>query len=48
MVNKPTIEVSQGKANISLGETQGNAFVFQLFGKLLQLFCGKILLNGKN
>lgn len=44
MGTKLTIKVTQGKANISLSETQGNAFVFQLLGELLQFFSGKILL----
>lgn len=44
METKLTIKVTQGKANISLSETQGDAFVFQLLGKLFQFFSGKVLL----
>ena len=42
---KLTIKVTQGKAYICLSESQCYTFVFQLLGKLLQFFCGKILLK---
>lgn len=45
MGTKLTIKVTQGQANICLSESQGDAFVFQLLGELLQFFCGKILLK---
>ena len=44
MGTKLTVEVTQGKANISLSETQGNAFVFQFLGKLLKFLSGEVLL----
>ncbi|KAG7264404.1 hypothetical protein CRUP_025009 [Coryphaenoides rupestris] len=34
-------QVPEGLADISLGETQGYAFVLQLFSKLLQFFSGQ-------
>lgn len=40
-----TVQVAQREANISLSETQSDAFVFELLGELFQLLGGQILLN---
>lgn len=42
-----TVEVTQGQANISLSETQSDAFVFELLCELLQFLGGKILLKSR-
>lgn len=42
---KLTIEVSQREPHVCLREAQSNALMFELFGKLLQVFCSQILLK---
>ncbi len=44
-LDKLTIEVSQREPHVCLREAQSDALVFELFGKLLQVFCSQILLK---
>ena len=41
---RPTVEVTEGEADIRLGEAQSDPFVLQLFSKLLQFFGRQVLL----
>lgn len=41
---KLTIQVSKRESHVCLREAKSDAFVFELFSKLLQVFCGQILL----
>lgn len=43
---KLTIQVSESESHVCLREAQSDALVFELFSKLLQVFCGQILLKG--
>lgn len=40
-----TVKVPQREAHVCLGESQGDALVFELFGELLELLGGQVLLK---